>query len=75
MEIDMADGGTLFLDEVGDLSINLQAKLLRAIRSKSSLFLTIYYNRIFFYQLEAVVFIFLEQIQNFSFQQFLQNSL
>ena len=29
--LDMADGGTLFLDEVGDLSINLQAKLLRAI--------------------------------------------
>jgi PAS domain S-box-containing protein len=29
--LDLADGGTLFLDEVGDLSINLQAKLLRAI--------------------------------------------
>ena len=29
--LDIADGGTLFLDEVGDLSINLQAKLLRAI--------------------------------------------
>ena len=29
--LDIADGGTLFLDEVGDLGINLQAKLLRAI--------------------------------------------
>ncbi len=29
--LDTADGGTLFLDEVGDLSINLQAKLLRAL--------------------------------------------
>ncbi|MFP4446510.1 MAG: sigma 54-interacting transcriptional regulator, partial [Desulfosudaceae bacterium] len=29
--LDLANGGTLFLDEVGDLSINLQAKLLRAL--------------------------------------------
>ncbi|MEW6439310.1 MAG: sigma 54-interacting transcriptional regulator [bacterium] len=29
--LDMAHGGTLFLDEVGDLSLSLQAKLLRAI--------------------------------------------
>jgi len=29
--LDMADGGTLFLDEVGELSLSLQAKLLRAI--------------------------------------------
>jgi transcriptional regulator with PAS, ATPase and Fis domain len=29
--LDFADGGTLFLDEVGDLSLNIQAKLLRAI--------------------------------------------
>ncbi len=29
--LDMANGGTLFLDEVGDLNINLQAKLLRAL--------------------------------------------
>ncbi|HDP24141.1 MAG TPA: sigma-54-dependent Fis family transcriptional regulator, partial [Deltaproteobacteria bacterium] len=29
--LDMADGGTLFLDEVGELGINIQAKLLRSI--------------------------------------------
>ena len=29
--LDLANGGTLFLDEVGDLSLGLQAKLLRAI--------------------------------------------
>jgi len=29
--LDMADGGTLFLDEVGDLTVGMQAKLLRAI--------------------------------------------
>jgi transcriptional regulator with PAS, ATPase and Fis domain len=29
--LDMADGGTLFLDEVGELTVNMQAKLLRAI--------------------------------------------
>uniref|UniRef100_UPI0006D10344 sigma-54 interaction domain-containing protein n=1 Tax=Desulfosarcina cetonica TaxID=90730 RepID=UPI0006D10344 len=29
--LDMADGGTLFLDEVTELTINMQAKLLRAI--------------------------------------------
>jgi two-component system, NtrC family, response regulator HydG len=29
--LDMADGGTLFLDEVGELTLGMQAKLLRAI--------------------------------------------
>ncbi|MCP4622958.1 MAG: sigma-54-dependent Fis family transcriptional regulator, partial [bacterium] len=29
--LDMADGGTLFLDEVSEFTVNMQAKLLRAI--------------------------------------------
>jgi PAS domain S-box-containing protein len=29
--LDMADGGTMFLDEVSELTVNMQAKLLRAI--------------------------------------------
>lgn len=29
--LDMADHGTLFLDEVGELTVNMQAKLLRAV--------------------------------------------
>jgi sigma-54-dependent transcriptional regulator len=32
--IELADGGTLFLDEVGDMPLNLQAKLLRVIQEK-----------------------------------------
>ncbi len=33
-KLEMADGGTIFLDEVGELSLNLQAKLLRVIQTK-----------------------------------------
>jgi Nif-specific regulatory protein len=32
---EMADGGTIFLDEIGDLTLSLQAKLLRVIQEKS----------------------------------------
>jgi len=32
--IELSHGGTLFLDEVGDLTLSLQAKLLRALESK-----------------------------------------
>jgi Nif-specific regulatory protein len=32
---EMADGGTIFLDEIGDLSLPLQAKLLRVIQEKT----------------------------------------
>ncbi|MDF2568666.1 MAG: sigma-54-dependent Fis family transcriptional regulator [Sporomusa sp.] len=33
--IEKANGGTLFLDEIGDMSLELQAKILRAIQEKS----------------------------------------
>lgn len=32
--LELADGGTVFLDEIGEMSINLQAKLLRVIQTK-----------------------------------------
>ncbi|MGQ0685481.1 sigma-54-dependent transcriptional regulator [Bradyrhizobium sp.] len=33
--LELADGGTMFLDEIGDLSISLQPKLLRALETQS----------------------------------------
>jgi len=33
-KLELADGGTLFMDEIGDMSLEMQAKLLRAIESK-----------------------------------------
>ena len=32
--LETADGGTIFLDEIGEMSVNLQAKLLRVIQTK-----------------------------------------
>jgi len=33
-KLEMADGGTIFFDEIGEMNINLQAKLLRIIQTK-----------------------------------------
>ncbi len=33
-KFELADGGTIFLDEIGDMSLSLQAKLLRVIEEK-----------------------------------------
>jgi len=33
-KFELSDGGTIFLDEIGDMSLNVQAKLLRVIQEK-----------------------------------------
>ena len=33
--LEQADGGTVFLDEIGDMSLSLQAKLVKAVEERS----------------------------------------
>ncbi|WP_342669106.1 sigma 54-interacting transcriptional regulator [Thermovenabulum gondwanense] len=47
-KFELADGGTIFLDEIGDMSLYLQAKLLRVLQDKSPLLKRIFSFENFF---------------------------